>query len=45
MTNTHDLDIQHFGMLKVENAQGISHAVVSFWEQQRAAIIFVRHFG
>lgn len=45
MTTVQGIDIHQFGALNVEGAQGISHAVVSFWEQQRAAIIFVRHFG
>lgn len=44
MTAEH-IDVKKLGVLKVKDDQGKSHDIASFWEQQRAALVFVRHFG
>ncbi len=45
MKSAHDFDIGSFGTLPVLDAQGKSHILLSFWAEQRAAMVFVRHFG
>ena len=45
MKNSPRVDINSLGTLSVLDAQGKSHKLSSFWRKQRAALVFVRHFG
>ena len=45
MKNSKDVDIENFGNLNVLDAQGMGHTLAPFWLEQRAAMVFVRHFG
>ena len=45
MKSSQGIDIEKFSTLSVLDAQGNAHSIATFWHEQRAAIVFVRHFG
>lgn len=38
-------NLDTFSQLSVLDARGRRHPLASFWHEQRAALVFVRHFG
>ena len=45
MRAAEQIDINKAGGLSVRNSQGVLHSLASFWAEQQAALVFVRHFG
>jgi len=45
MTASQDIDLKAFSELAVLDELSKPHALATFWQERRAALVFVRHFG
>jgi hypothetical protein len=45
MTASQHIDLKVLGELFVLDELSKSHALAAFWQERRAALVFVRHFG
>ena len=45
MTASQNLDLKVFSELSVLDELSKSHSLAAFWQERRAALVFVRHFG